>query len=186
MEHAIEYCQRKQVAWIKLDATDMGAPLYRKLGFTDECAIERWGLRSAPRGSHISASAGFDANLDHEAFGADRRTILERIAAESILLPGCGYAVGRPGSKAAYFGPCVALTPDAARSMLEWFLDRHSGESVYWDLLPGNAAAFQLAKEFHFERKRQLIRMARPGVPAPAPLRNDDSKVYAIAGFEYG
>src|ERR1700693_3333420 len=32
----------KDVQTVKLDATEMGEPLYKKLGFANECAIERW------------------------------------------------------------------------------------------------------------------------------------------------
>ena len=41
MEHALAQLDRR-VDWIKLDATDMGRPLYSKLGFQDECPVERW------------------------------------------------------------------------------------------------------------------------------------------------
>src|ERR1017187_7701387 len=47
MEHAIEALTARQMEWIKLDATEMGAPLYRQLGFEPECGIERWGAAAA-------------------------------------------------------------------------------------------------------------------------------------------
>jgi len=40
MERALDHLA--DVETIKLDATKMGTPLYRKLGFVEECAIERW------------------------------------------------------------------------------------------------------------------------------------------------
>jgi hypothetical protein len=93
--------------------------------------------------------------------------------------------MGRAGTRAAYFGPCVSRTPEAARQLLRWFLAQHPGEAVYWDLLPGNAAAAELAGEFGFAPLRRLMRMARPGLPGAGFIRND-CHTFAIAGFEYG
>jgi hypothetical protein len=97
-----------------------------------------------------------------------------------------GYAFARPGSKATYLGPSVARTPEAARSLLLSLARRHAFEPVFVDLLPDNQEAAALARELGFERVRELVRMARPGVPNPRPFRNRDEYVYAIAGFEYG
>ncbi len=36
MERALAFLDGRQVRCVKLDATDMGAPLYRKLGFVDD------------------------------------------------------------------------------------------------------------------------------------------------------
>jgi GNAT superfamily N-acetyltransferase len=186
MEHAIDYATAREAAWIKLDATDMGHALYAQLGFEDECAVQRWARPPAPAGAAPPEfSGGFDAMLDFEAFGTNRTAVLWRASVESACLPGCAFALARPGSHSAYFGPCVSRTEDAARAMLEWFVARHGGESLYWDLLPGNLPAALLAREFGFEPVRRLVRMARRGLghspPAPSsPL------VYAIAGFEFG
>src|ERR1700722_11501007 len=40
MQQVLEHLS--DVETIKLDATEMGAPLYRQYGFVGECAIERW------------------------------------------------------------------------------------------------------------------------------------------------
>jgi hypothetical protein len=90
--------------------------------------------------------------------------------------------MGRPGSKAAYFGPCVATSLEAAESLMRWFVGRHAEELVYWDLLPGNREAVFLAERFGFTRIRQLVRMAR-GQSRVAP---DPQNISAIAGFEFG
>jgi GNAT superfamily N-acetyltransferase len=189
MEHAIEYLRCRRVNWIKLDATDMGRPLYARLGFRDEAGIERW-IRKPQEFSMRSTSPGpfvLDSGLDREAFGADRSQLLRVLAGiESTSIAGLGFAMGRGGSRAAYFGPCVARSTDAARDLLAWFLKRHAEESVYWDILPGNGEAVQIAREYGFERVRELVRMTLAGASHPAPLTNKAALVFATAGFEYG
>lgn len=188
MEHAIGYLEREGVEWIKLDATDMGRPLYEQLGFVAECGVERW---ARPPGECQGVAPDRDAelpfDLDREAFGACRAPLL-RLLAESgpVAVHREGYAMGRAGTKAAYFGPSVARRYETARDLLGWFLSRHAGETVYWDLLPANAAAKGLAEEFGFAPLRRLVRMARPGARERRPLVHNDGCVFAIAGFEYG
>ena len=90
----------------------------------------------------------------------------------------------RPGRNAAYFGPCVAASECAARTLLEWFLAQHGGGPACWDLLPDNTAAVRLASESGFSRARTLTRMVLGrGRAVPRP---DSPGIFAIAGFEYG
>jgi GNAT superfamily N-acetyltransferase len=185
MEHALAYLEGR-VEWIKLDATEMGRPLYAKLGFEDECAIERW-ARAAQPAARVELPAGGDRfpdfALDRAAFGAGRGEVLARLAqVECCALTG-GYAMGRPGSQAAYFGPCVARSSADARTLLHWFLGRHAHQTIYWDLLPHHLEASGLARAAGFQPLRKLVRMARRG---SRPFPHDDRLVYAIAGFEFG
>jgi GNAT superfamily N-acetyltransferase len=190
MERALEFLDKRGVERTKLDATDMGRPLYVKLGFEDETLVERWVLPVVPAlvsGVGDVAPFEFDVALDLEAFGADRSALIRSLPlddAASVL--GDGYAMGRPGTRYAYFGPCVTRTPDGARKLLQRYLSRHPGESVAWDILADNKEAIRLAQEFGFERRRQLVRQMRPGPRAAQPFVHNDSYVYAIAGFECG
>lgn len=189
MEHALAYLRGKRVAWIKLDATDMGRPLYERLGFRDEGTIERWIRQAGPLPPHSGSVErfDFDAAIDRQAFGADRSRLIQVLAGvESASIAGTGFAMGRPGARAAYFGPCVARSAGAARQLLAWFLAKHGEESIYWDILPANGNALALAREFGFEPVRRLARMALAGVSNPPELCNDDALVYAAAGFEFG
>jgi hypothetical protein len=128
-----------------------------------------------------------DGALDRDAFGADRSMLLSVLAGiESVSIPGEGFAMGRAGSRAAYFGPSVARSADAARQLLAWFLERHAGDTVYCDILPFNVDAVAVAREFGFERARNLSRMFVSGVEAPRALQNNDALVFAAAGFEFG
>jgi len=187
MEHTLAVLARRQVAWMKLDATGMGAPLYRALGFQDEGRVERWSCAAGPAPPTPVPPWTEQLQLDLSAFGADRAPLLAVLAPlGAAALPGQGYAMERPGAQAAYFGPCVSRSPEAARELLLWLLGRHPRERVYWDLTPGNAEAVRIARAYGFEPLRRLVRMVRPGAPGAARLAHDDSKVFAIAGFEYG
>jgi predicted N-acetyltransferase YhbS len=188
MRRALDFLDGRQVQCVKLDATSMGSGLYRKFGFEDECAVERW-LRAPAPASAAPAVAAYetDGELDRRAFGADRSKLLSILASgECASIPGSGYAMGRPGTNAAYFGPCIAATPETAQSLLEWFLSRHSSEPIYWDLLLDNLEAARLARKFRFERSRELVRMARRGATEQRPLTQSVQEVYAIAGLEFG
>jgi GNAT superfamily N-acetyltransferase len=188
MEHSIAALTARQVEWIELDATEMGAPLYRQLGFEAECEIERWGAiaNQAPVVPNLNWHGNSRA-LDRQAFGADRSYLLALLAQMAAAeVPGEGYAMARPGSQAAYFGPCVSRRAETAGQLLHWFLGNHAGAPVYWDLLPANTDAVALARASGFKPLRRLARMVRPGKSGAAPLAHDDSQVFAIAGFEYG
>ncbi|HXM40126.1 MAG TPA: GNAT family N-acetyltransferase [Bryobacteraceae bacterium] len=195
MEHAIAALTARRMEWIKLDATEMGAPLYRHLGFEPECGVERWGA-SAAQATCIRGLTwrGQGSALDRQAFGADRSELLALLAplgaADLADDKGNGggesYAMARPGLHGAYFGPCVSREAGAAKELLAWFLSRHQGEPVCWDLLPSNTEAIRLARASGFAPLRRLVRMVRRGIPGAAPLVHDDSQVFAIAGFEYG
>jgi GNAT superfamily N-acetyltransferase len=188
MREALAYIERRGVRWTKLDATDMGHHLYETLGFRDEQPVERW--RREPGGGPFERpelTFAPDAELDRRAFGADRGRLLEFYRRfEAAAIPGGGFALGRPGNAAAYFGPCVARRPEAARALLEWFLARHAHEPVFWDILPSNPESARLVAEYGFERKRVLMRMSRPSPGVTRPVQTDDALVYALAGFEYG
>lgn len=189
MEHTLAYLRGKRVAWIKLDATDMGRPLYERLGFREEGTIERWIKQAGAAPAHSGAVSpfDFDAALDRQAFGADRSRLLRVLAGvESVSIAGMGFAMGRPGARATYFGPCVARSAGAARELLAWFLEKHTEDSIYWDILPANGNAVALAREFGFEPVRRLARMALAGVENPSALHHDDTLVYSTAGFEFG
>jgi GNAT superfamily N-acetyltransferase len=193
MEHALRFLAQRQVRVVRLDATDMGRPLYAKLGFRDECAIERWSAVAKPRGRDqfqgpAFASPAEVAALDRKAFGADRSRVLGRLLdcfPESLRAEN-GFALARPGSGAQFLGPCVAEDAVTARALIETLLDRHAGQAVFWDVLPENAAALRMARELGFACKRRLIRMVLGDSDQAAPTRGDPVLQFATAGFEYG
>ena len=189
VSRAIEYALERGVARIGLDATEMGFKLYQRFGFEPRGLVERW-----ERPAYASSLAPVplepwtpDPVLDMEAFGANRGRLLRALArSESASVPeGGGFAMGRPGSAAVYFGPCVAKTTSAANILLRWFLGRHPSEPVCWDLLDSNSEALLLAREYGFHPARRLTRMMRIARLAQLP-EPDKSLVFATAGLELG
>jgi GNAT superfamily N-acetyltransferase len=188
---AVEHARERGVGTVKLDATEMGRPVYLRLGFLNECPIERWSR--APDAGRISSSPPAcapyspDPELDRAATGADRGALLASLAREEALsVPGEGFAMARAGARSVQIGPCVARTPEAARALLRALTGRHVGATITLDLLPSNPRAVALASELGFAPARTLMRMVLGAGSPPAAFPHDDSLVYAAAGFEYG
>jgi GNAT superfamily N-acetyltransferase len=175
---ALDTAQARGVRTIKLDATDQGRPLYLSLGFIDEQPIERWRAELLPRqGAASPPGTALPHGLDCEAFGANRARFVEALGKPAACGED-GYIMTRPGTRANYIGPCVAMTSERAAELFVFVL--HGGP-WFWDLLPDNRAARDLAAQFGFVRVRELVRM-RSG----PPIRKRDDLVWAIAGFEAG
>ncbi len=196
MEHAVAYLERAGVETVKLDATDMGYPLYRGLGFQDECLIERWSgiarpvsRESAAGDPRLLEEVEAVAALDQEAFGVRRAAVLRSLRQgcprECFRTPD-GYVMARPGSDAHFLGPCVARDPEQARMLIESLLARHSGGKVFWDVLPGNELAVGLAEALGFTCARRLRRMWRPGTGERGEITPNSAMQFALAGLEFG
>jgi hypothetical protein len=174
---------------MKLDATDMGRPLYAGLGFEDEGIVERW-LNPAVKVSEAAQpgnAPNLPLDLDAAGFGANRGTLLRALRDEGPRAAGAaGYALGRPGANAAFLGPCVARSAAEASHLVQWVLLSYAGQPVYWDLLLDNPEAVAIAAGLGFEPKRRLVRMRLRGYDGAPEFRADNSLVFGIAGFEYG
>lgn len=191
----IEHLQAMRIDSIKLDATDLGRPVYLKLGFAEEREIFRLtGARpeAVGRDGRVRAIGEADwpalARLDRAAFGADRTALLRLLAsrgpaallAEGDTVKAFGFA--RPGHNAAFVGPIVAGEAESARALALALLAELPRGTVFWDLLPDNAAAFALAESLGFQTARRLMRMYLGERMNPG----DVQAVFAAAGFELG
>ena len=186
MEDVIAGAENDGIRTLKLDATDQGRPLYGSLGFVVENTIERWERQGEVSASMLAASVcRFPEELlalDAKAFGVSREELLQNLSASNDCeFTSSGYVLSRAGRVARYLGPCVSVSANDAQSLISARLNAFPGCAWYWDLLTTNAEAVRCAQELGFKRSRVLWRMRRGEA-----IRNEDSSVYAIAGFELG
>ena len=200
LEAAIEHLDDRKIPTIKLDATPQGKPLYQKMGFVCEYEIERWTLQRTAAVAIADGTAQDETaatplpnsivEADRDAFGADRRLLLEslylsapeftmEIRNHGVLQ---GYTFGRRGLFADHLGPWLAKDAPSARDLLEIFLARSRRETLVVDCLKVNNVAVSLLKSYGFTYSRLLTRMYRgtntyPGRP---------DILCAILGPEFG
>jgi N-acetylglutamate synthase-like GNAT family acetyltransferase len=179
----LDHANTRGIKALKLDATDQGQPLYETCGFKAEQSVERW-FRPASEAKASAACAEHAdwRDLDAVAFGADRSSLLEMLRRRGKCFTNSdAYLLSRPGRSAAYLGPFIARSRDAARAVLVQAISDYGTSDIFWDLLPSNQDAVSLATELGFSTQRRLTRMFRG-----EQLRGRDELVYAIAGFELG
>lgn len=179
MEAALEWLDGSGVNASRLDATDMGRPLYEALGYIVESEVQRWkGENSAEA---VAGGWGpVNLVLDREATGTDRGRTLAALGGEGWVGHGGGFAMHRKGRLARYLGPCLARSAEEARELMKIAARAAMGPMV-WDLPEENKAAVDLARGLGFSPVRHLKRMARGAVP-PESL----GLIYALSGFETG
>lgn len=170
---------------VKLDATNLGQPLYEKLGFRAEQPVERWwraGLQDATASSTQAPPAANWKAADSNAFGVDRSALLAKLAKRNAPLTiNDSYLLTRAGREISYLGPAVCNSQTTARKLIGHALQNPSSGGWFWDLLLANKPAISLAKELGFEPKRHLLRMVRG-----KDIRGNEEAIYALAGFELG
>lgn len=188
MTEALSLADQKAIETVKLDATDQGRPLYEKMGFRSEQAVERWTRTGTGHATGTTVPAGERPAeswpmADHRAFGADRSELLERLARRGqppFVIEG-SYCLTRPGRYSHYLGPSVCDAPTTARALIERALATAGHRDCSWDLFPANAAAAAIARDLAFTPTRRLQRMVRG-----KDLHANNDSIYAIAGFELG
>ncbi|MGD8628582.1 MAG: GNAT family N-acetyltransferase [bacterium] len=133
---------------LRLEATDAGAGLYRKHGFTPEYPGRRLEIpaRCAPPGEPASAVKLAESlpdwclEMDRRAFGEDRSKLLNLVLRDGAKLllagrEGFGLLHGRK------LGPLVATGVEAALSIL-WRAGELGARVIYVPLHPGMPAGF--------------------------------------------
>jgi predicted N-acetyltransferase YhbS len=195
MRVAMEYLDKVGVSTVKLDATPAGRTVYERLGFKNESLIERWegiapvGPLACPTLEHAVRREVL--SLDRNAFGAERRKLVELLIEESCVTPLVarasdgpltGYALARNGTTAVYLGPLLASGMTTAMTLLDGLLGQVSGQRVYIDLNTGFEGGRKILSERGLVTQRDLVRMSY-GRESQAGLSD---KIFAIAGPEIG
>ena len=196
VRHALDWLDLRGTSRCGLDATSMGKELYEQVGFTSTESIERWERpplsRLFPEGQTSARCTGTLSaaleRIDRQACSYDRSRLLRDLSEDTEVTGATcseGFAFGRPGSSAWFIGPCVASNPQAAAAVLRESLEQKQCQRVFWDFLPSNQSARELAARLGFRPVRRLERMMLRGGESPA-LHPRPEQVYATAGFEFG
>jgi len=178
LKKCIAHLQSAGVETIKLDATPMGRPVYEKLNFIAEYALERWqgtartlpppwlhGVKLAPiAASDLAALAAYDTPVSGpnrsaviDAFWKDAPEISVVARSEDAIT---GYALSRRGSKFHQIGPVVAESPAIAEALLIELLRKLDGTPVIIDLLTANPWTAPIAQCCGLHSQRPFMRMA--------------------------
>ena len=179
VEHAIEYLDRRQVETIRLDATSLGEPLYRKLGFHADYEVVRY--------CKIPVSEKYDLenilpisvedrvtpeliSLDQRITGTNRKFFITDLVRESgspfyykvneadNLV---GYTGSRKGNTAIQIGPAMAFSPNVGRQLMDTITSDFSEVRAYIDIPVENKSATKWAKTNGFKEQRRFMRMSR-------------------------
>jgi GNAT superfamily N-acetyltransferase len=195
MSHALDFLETSGVSTVRLDATPLGEPLYKKLGFVVEYGLARF--KGTPRPAtvphgkvdHIqSQDYALLFQMDQLITGADRGKFLSRLFAEQseqirvIRSPEAiaGFLACRPGTRAWQIGPCLAGRGIGSVLLAE-ALSRFVGTLVYVDIPVQNDAAANLAERSGLSVQRRLIRMRRG-----PPVAERTDHIWASSGPEMG
>jgi GNAT superfamily N-acetyltransferase len=194
---------------IRLDATPLGRPLYRRYGFDDEAALTRHvaepsrppvdpapavELRRVRRLERADLPTVIEQ--DDRVFGAHRRILLEWAlggAAQYAHLietdAGANYCFGRPGRLFDQIGPVVAADDDCARALVSASLGAAEPRAVVVDAYDRHAGFTDWLRSRGFSAARPLFRMCRGG-PRGAWAGSGDGHrgiaERAILGPEFG
>jgi GNAT superfamily N-acetyltransferase len=172
MTGALDFLDGQGVRTVRLDATALGLPLYRKLGFVAEYRLDRYQgeLPAAESSSPPTPPGRIDdvVALDREVTGTDRGKLLRRLAAERpetlriVERDGRvdGFLMARSGRTATYIGPCIA-GPEAGPVLLREAWRTYAGRAVFIDIPTDHAEAQALARAAGLSVQRNLTRMRR-------------------------
>jgi ribosomal protein S18 acetylase RimI-like enzyme len=195
MRHCIEHLRAKGIESIKLDASDLGRPVYLKLGFEDERPVYRYSGARPDVSSDVSDARPLAPELwnnisecDKVAFGADRLPLLKLLNAQGIAAAVAapsglkGYGFARAGCHASQIGPIVAIDANTAEQIVRYLVARLPEGAVCWDFPPDNVGAKALAISCGLAVHRRFTRMF-----LGAQVHSGDlSLVYGTAGPELG
>ena len=173
---------------IRLDATPLGRPLYRRYGFEDEAALSRHVIdqarlaeprvaRTRPARSAVRPLTGTDMAIvieqDRATFGGTRGAVLEwafrsapqyayTVRSDSIERGPIHYCLGRRGCLFDQIGPVVAGDDDIAHALVSAALGAAGDRRVAVDVFDSRRAFAAAMRADGFVIERPLVRMCRP------------------------
>ncbi|MBX3240617.1 MAG: GNAT family N-acetyltransferase [Chitinophagaceae bacterium] len=194
----LQYVTEQYNPALKLDATALGEPVYRKFGFENEYSITRMvnncvGDMALPHNDCIPAAPRHFpgiVELDAEVFGTGRKKLIaylmERYPGKAIVQEENnrveGFTLGRNGHRYHHIGPVVAATDAKATLLVKQALQKLQGQPVVTDVLSDKQNTIEMLRELGFSEQRRFVRMYRNG----NLFAGNTAQLYAIAGPEFG
>jgi len=185
---------------VRLDATPLGVPLYRRFGFSGEFELVRASITVVPDDfgpdpEYVSPMRDCDLTSaftrDHEVFGADRSALLASFynrapdlawtakRGDALL----GYCFGRPGYLYRQLGPVVAEDASVARDLVVRCLrGQPAGTAVAVDVPRLKPEWITWLQSVGFATERPFLRMRRGENESSGHAEHQ----FAIAGPEFG
>jgi GNAT superfamily N-acetyltransferase len=178
----------------RLVATEDGLPLYEKLGFTATQEIyQHQGFVDVSQplvGIEWADAACLPelATLDDQAYGGDRRDLLEQIAASGqfAVLRRAGviaaFAAVRPFGRGQVIGPVVAPDEETARQLIRFVAASRQGQFLRIDV-PGDSGLSHWLEGLGFTHVGGGMAMTRgAGVARQPPT----ARTFALASQAFG
>jgi predicted N-acetyltransferase YhbS len=193
---------------IRLDATPAGVPVYVRAGFVEEWSLQRMqrpgglaDVRSSQSGTRegklrgdmqvrpmMAADMEAVTAWDNEAFGADRRVLLDDLRSHA---PGDawvadngelqGYLFGRRGHDFEHLGPLVARSEPVAQKLVAECLSVNPARRYILDAAQHQSWIAWL-ESLGFTTQRPFTRMCR----GQQRYRSRPDQTFAILGPEFG
>lgn len=184
-----------------LDATPQGQGVYRRLGFADAIALDRWRAASLESAGVAIARVPVPADIalravediaaiiryDAQGFGSVRMPVIDDLFARrpDLAWVACrgpaivGFVLGREGRTATHVGPVIADDQAIAGALLAQALRRIEGPAIV-DLLRGREPLAAMLAAAGFTAVRAFTRMHRGDAPPVA------AALHAAIGPEFG
>jgi len=194
LKHSLDYLDAQKVATIRLDATDLGRPIYEKLGFVPEYELARFeGIAQQGKTEQVITEAVPEhftdmVEIDRQVTGTNREKMLSRLFREfpqnTRILKFRdkidGFITMRPGANAVQIGPCTASIK-AGPALLSDAMHRCAGKTVYVDIPIGNVPAMKIAESSGLKIQRRFTRMCRGEW-----IKDNIGAIWASSGPEKG
>jgi predicted N-acetyltransferase YhbS len=184
---------------VRLDATPLGEPMYRRYGFGPEGGLTRMVATVTPMNFDASIAYGEPMRpgdfadvfaWDQRIFGADRSALLASFYGRAPELAFVarnggdvlGYCFGRPGYLYQQLGPIVAENAGIARNLVERCFSMQAGKRIAIDAPEFAAEWTRWLESAGFRIERRFLRMRRGENLSPGCFERQ----FAIAGPEFG
>lgn len=182
-----------------LDATELGEPIYRSLGFEVQFSYQRWAIETPPSAELMGelTSSIETASLkpvteedifkiDENVFGGRRRQVLQNLMARSsgfsaMTEAGDGFVLGREGELAWQIGPISAASCDDALGLLTHAIS-HTKGPIFIDACERATKLISVLQSAGFQPQRRFMRMAN----SAHEVFGSPERCFALAGPELG